>query len=113
MATSSAIQNPPSFAHAELATFLNGLADTARTGAQQRLRSGAQHFQQLATAPVVYATPDQREELERLCRHPLLPRPTKTQVLVNILRFTKVQAAEAITKLQSTCAALDDMRDAV
>lgn len=110
----TAPQNPPVFAPTNLAQFLNGLADAAQQSVQQRLRQGAAMYQNLATAPPVPPiTMVQKEEIQRLTAHPLLGKDKKTKVLVAYYRWNTEQAAEAIRHLQSECARLDDMRDAV
>lgn len=112
--TTLAPQNPASFEPSELAQFLGSLATTAPSEAQPRLRQGAGHFQQLATEPYVAPiTIAQKMEIQRLAAHPLLAKAEKTKVLLAYYRYNTEQAAEAITKLQSECARLDDMRDAV
>lgn len=112
--TTAAPQNPPCFAHADLAQFLNGLADASHNGAQQRLRQAAKHYQDLATRPhTAPITLAQKEEIQRLAAHPLLSRPEKTKVLLAYPRMNSEQAAETIKNLQSVCATLDDMREAV
>jgi hypothetical protein len=112
--TTAAPQNPADFSPSDLAQFLNDLAKDAHNGTQQRLRHAAGHFQQLATQPMVApVTPAQKMEIQRLAAHPMLSKAEKTKVLLAYYRYDTEQAAEKIKHLQSVCAALDDMRDAV
>jgi hypothetical protein len=114
LTTIAAPQNPPCFAHADLAEFLNGLATAAHNGAQQRLRQAARHYEDLAARPhMAPITLAQKEEIQRLVAHPLLSRPERTKVLLAYPRMNSEVAAETIKNLQSVCASLDDMRDAV
>lgn len=114
MTTSSPpLQNPAVFQPSELAIFLNGLASHPRPDAQ-RLRAGAQHFQQLAECPPpAPMTPAQKEDIQQLCTHPLLRRPEKTKLLLAYVRFDKEQAAEAINHLRTLLSAREDMREGV
>ena len=110
----STTQNPGSFQPSELASFLNGLAESAQNGAQLRLRAAAAHFQGLATAPPKrLATMAQKEEIRRLCQHPLLSAGEKTRISLALLRFDYDEAAECLTSLQSIISQLEDMAVAV
>ncbi|MBC6699288.1 hypothetical protein [Hymenobacter sp. BT190] len=60
-----------------------------------------------ADAPVVaepsavsYATASQKEEIIRLLNHPLITRPEKTKMLLNINRLDDERATQAIAKLK-------------
>ena len=56
-------------------------------------------------APVVYATASQKEEIIRLLNHPVITRPEKTKMLLNINRLDEERAVQAIAKLRK---AIDD-----
>ena len=53
-----------------------------------------------ATAPVQYATANQKEEIIRLLNHPLITRQEKTKMLLNINRLDEERATQAIAKLR-------------
>ena len=53
-----------------------------------------------AVAPVHYATASQKEEIIRLLNHPLITRPEKTKMLLNINRLDEERAVQAIAKLR-------------
>lgn len=112
--TVKAPENPSPFVPSELATFLNGLADEAdATYKASRLRQAANHFTELAqTPPAPPITYTQKDELLRLCRHPLLPKPEKTLTLVRYNTYDSPEADERIRHLQSLLSQLEDMRDA-
>ncbi|RSK33974.1 hypothetical protein [Hymenobacter metallilatus] len=57
-----------------------------------------------AEAPA-YASASQKEEIIRLLNHPLITRPEKTKMLLNINRLDEERAAQAIAKLKK---AIDD-----
>jgi phage recombination protein Bet len=50
-------------------------------------------------SPVQFATAEQKRELERLVEVPVITRPEKTLILLNINRFDEQRAQEAIKKL--------------
>ena len=52
------------------------------------------------TAPVQYATASQKEEIIRLLNHPVITRPEKTKMLLNINRLDEERAIQAIAKLR-------------
>ena len=54
-----------------------------------------------ATAPVVYATASQKEEIIRLLNHPVITRQEKTKMLLNINRLDEERATAAIAKLRT------------
>lgn len=56
-------------------------------------------------APVQYATAAQKEEIIRLLNHPVITRPEKTKMLLNINRLDEERATAAIAKLRK---AIDD-----
>jgi hypothetical protein len=56
-------------------------------------------------APVQYATAAQKEEIIRLLNHPVITRPEKTKMLLNINRLDEERAVQAIAKLRK---AIDD-----
>ena len=58
-----------------------------------------------ATAPVQYATASQKEEIIRLLNHPVITRPEKTKMLLNINRLDEERALQSIAKLRK---AIDD-----
>jgi hypothetical protein len=58
-----------------------------------------------AVAPVQYATASQKEEIIRLLNHPVITRPEKTKMLLNINRLDEERAVQAIAKLRK---AIDD-----
>ena len=58
-----------------------------------------------AAAPVQYATASQKEEIIRLLNHPVITRPEKTKMLLNINRLDEERAIQAIAKLRK---AIDD-----
>jgi len=62
-----------------------------------------------AAAPEVsapaYATASQKEEIIRLLNHPVISRPEKTKMLLNINRLDEERATQAIAKLKK---AIDD-----
>ena len=55
--------------------------------------------------PVRYATAAQKEEIIRLLNHPVISRPEKTKMLLNINRLDEERAVQAISKLRK---AIDD-----
>ncbi len=55
--------------------------------------------------PVQYATASQKEEIIRLLNHPVITRPEKTKMLLNINRLDEERAIQAIAKLRK---AIDD-----
>ncbi|RSK44086.1 hypothetical protein [Hymenobacter rigui] len=57
-----------------------------------------------AAAPA-YASASQKEEIIRLLNHPLITRPEKTKMLLNINRLDEERATQAISKLKK---AIDD-----
>jgi len=56
-------------------------------------------------APVQYATASQKEEIIRLLNHPVITRPEKTKMLLNINRLDEERAVQAVAKLRK---AIDD-----
>ena len=58
-----------------------------------------------AAVPVQYATASQKEEIIRLLNHPVITRPEKTKMLLNINRLDEERAVQAIAKLRK---AIDD-----
>jgi hypothetical protein len=92
------IENPSPFTYEELATcmkreaairrdvFPKRVADNKMTleAAEQeilKMDAAADHFDGLANKPLVqYATAAQKEEITRLCNHPLVERREKTNV---------------------------------
>jgi hypothetical protein len=58
-----------------------------------------------AAVPVQYATAAQKEEIIRLLNHPVITRPEKTKMLLNINRLDEERAVQAIAKLRK---AIDD-----
>lgn len=52
-------------------------------------------------APLHYATASQKEEIIRLLNHPVITRPEKTKMLLNINRLDEERATAAIAKLRS------------
>ena len=58
-----------------------------------------------AAAPVQYATASQKEEIIRLLNHPVITRPEKTKMLLNINRLDEERALQSIAKLRK---AIDD-----
>lgn len=50
--------------------------------------------------PVQYATAPQKEEIIRLLNHPVITRPEKTKMLLNINRLDEERAVQAIAKLR-------------
>ena len=63
-----------------------------------------------ATAPVHYATASQKEEIIRLLNHPVITRPEKTKMLLNINRLDEERALQSIAKLRK---AIDDRENGV
>ena len=61
--------------------------------------------EQVPAAPVHYATAAQKEEIIRLLNHPVITRPEKTKMLLNINRLDEERAIQAIAKLRK---AIDD-----
>ena len=61
-------------------------------------------------APVQYATALQKEEIIRLLNHPVITRPEKTKMLLNINRLDEERAIQAIAKLRK---AIDDRENGV
>ena len=53
-----------------------------------------------AAAPVHYATASQKEEIIRLLNHPVITRPEKTKMLLNINRLDEERAVQAVAKLR-------------
>lgn len=51
-------------------------------------------------APVQYATAHQKEEIIRLLNHPVITRPEKSKILLNINRFDEERAEQCLTKLR-------------
>ena len=62
------------------------------------------------SAPVLYATASQKEEIIRLLNHPVISRPEKTKMLLNINRLDEERATQAIAKLRK---AIDDRENGV
>ena len=58
-----------------------------------------------ATAPVRYAMASQKEEIIRLLNHPVITRPEKTKMLLNINHLDEERALQSIAKLRK---AIDD-----
>lgn len=58
-----------------------------------------------AAPAVQYATAAQKEEIIRLLNHPVITRPEKTKMLLNINRLDEERAVQAIAKLRK---AIDD-----
>ena len=58
-----------------------------------------------AAALVQYATASQKEEIIRLLNHPVITRPEKTKMLLNINRLDEERALQSIAKLRK---AIDD-----
>ena len=58
-----------------------------------------------AGAPMQYATAAQKEEIIRLLNHPVITRPEKTKMLLNINRLDEERAIQSIAKLRK---AIDD-----
>jgi hypothetical protein len=112
MHMATAPENPSPFTPSALSDFLSGLASEAAADGQQRLKQGAGHFAYLAENPTFPITPAQRQEVRRLCAHPLLPKRDKTLNLVNYMQDNQEQAADRIRQLQSQISLLEDMRDA-
>jgi len=54
-----------------------------------------------AATPVQYATASQKEEIIRLLNHPVITRPEKTKMLLNINRLDEERATAAIAKLRT------------
>lgn len=106
-------ENPSPFTASSLSTFFSGLAAEATTAGQSRLQQGAGHFAELAENPAHPISCAQREEVRRLCAHPLLPKRDKTLNLIDYMQDNQEQAAERIRKLQSQISRLEDLRDAV
>ena len=63
-----------------------------------------------AAAPVLYATASQKEEIIRLLNHPVITRPEKTKMLLNINRLDEERAIQSIAKLRK---AIDDRENGV
>ncbi len=63
-----------------------------------------------AAAPVQYATASQKEEIIRLLNHPVITRPEKTKMLLNINRLDEERAIQSIAKLRK---AIDDRENGV
>jgi len=64
-----------------------------------------------ATAePMQYATASQKEEIIRLLNHPVITRPEKTKMLLNINRLDEERALQSIAKLRK---AIDDRENGV
>ena len=61
--------------------------------------------EQASAAPVQYATASQKEEIIRLLNHPVITRPEKTKMLLNINRLDEERAIQAVAKLRK---AIDD-----
>jgi hypothetical protein len=58
--------------------------------------------------PVQYATNEQKQEIQRLLNHPVITRPEKTKMLLNINRLDEQRAVECIAKLNK---AIQDRQD--
>jgi hypothetical protein len=102
-------ENPSPFVPSTLADFFSSLAQERD---QPSLRQGAGHFADLANNPTLPITPAQRQEVQRLCAHPLLPKRDKTLNLLGYVHDNQEQAAERIRQLQSLLSQREDMRDA-
>ena len=55
---------------------------------------------ELAAPAVAYASAAQKEEIIRLLNHPVITRPEKTKMLLNINRLDDERATQAIAKLK-------------
>lgn len=106
------IENPSPCTPSELSVFLSGLAASADAPHKARLLQAADHFERLANDPPQYATIAQKEEIKRLCQHPLLDKGTKTKTLIAHVRYNYDEAADCIRRLQSMLSILEDMRQA-
>ncbi len=62
--------------------------------------TSATEVAEAAVAPVHYATAAQKEEIIRLLNHPVITRPEKTKMLLNINRLDEERAVQAIAKLR-------------
>lgn len=58
-----------------------------------------------AGQPIQYATAEQKEKIIRLLNHPVITRPEKTKMLLNINRLDEERALQCIAKLEK---AIDD-----
>jgi hypothetical protein len=114
------IENPSPFTYEELATcmkreaairrdvFPKRVADNKMTleAAEQeilKMDAAADHFDGLANKPLVqYATAAQKEEITRLCNHPLVERREKTNVRLKLGRLDEDQATRLIAKMRKT-----------
>lgn len=63
----------------------------------------------VAEVPVQYATASQKEEIIRLLNHPVITRPEKTKMLLNINRLDEERAVQAVAKLRK---AIDERENA-
>ena len=63
-----------------------------------------------APVPIQYATASQKEEIIRLLNHPVITRPEKTKMLLNINRLDEERAIQSIAKLRK---AIDDRENGV
>ena len=63
-----------------------------------------------AAPAVQYATASQKEEIIRLLNHPVITRPEKTKMLLNINRLDEERAIQSIAKLRK---AIDDRENGV
>jgi hypothetical protein len=106
--TVKAPENPSPFTPLNLAGFFASLAEQS---GQAHLRQGAGHFLNLVENPTLPITCAQREEVRRLCQHPLLPKSDKTRHLLDYMQDNQEQAAERIRQLQSQLSRLEDLRD--
>ena len=61
--------------------------------------AGSLPSHEAAGAPIVYATASQKEKIIRLLNHPVITRPEKTKMLLNINRLDEERANAAIAKL--------------
>jgi hypothetical protein len=105
--TVKAPENPSPFTPATLADFFATLAEQS---GQPHLRQGAGHFLDLVENPTLPITCTQREEVQRLCANPLLPKRDKTMNLLAYVHDNQEQAAERIRQLQSLISQAEDMR---
>lgn len=127
-ATTQSIENPSPFTWEQLAScmkrelgkrqgFYPKLVATDKMSQEeadqeiQKMAAAADHFDQLAGKPLVqYVTRKQREEITRLCNHPMISRSEKNKMLLALPRFTSEYAEQAITKMVETIELRENMR---
>ncbi|TPG66091.1 hypothetical protein [Hymenobacter nivis] len=92
-------ENPSPFTPAELAACCRRVALNVPEQVE-RLAAAADHFEALVPpVPVLWSTAEQRTEIDRLIKHPLITRRERTKVLLRMHTLNDDMATRLIAKL--------------